>query len=547
MSTNVGLQLFPPPPKKVTKKLSIRRADKRPQSPPVSDVGRAKSSEMTDGRQSALSGRMSATDGRQSAMGSVVSPNTQMGPEMPRSYTSFSDAPTLVRSYSSASHRSIAKPRFANSSSKGGPSNGGPSSQQPAIRSIFPAYNPELPLERQPYFPTQASPTHIPRTLISKAPYSPGLDSVLSSPMSAPATITHFPRGVQEALPKTKEPATTEELKELWKVTNGWRVSQSEGRSFCLKMMSAVDTPIHTLSSATQPFYTLRLDPTSTSALLTMTRLDPFKAAKGSNSPKASGSSKSPGNEVITTTLEESVRRFPPNDGLVALLCPKAASDMALDLASKPNSPDEETIFEAAERECGRLVWDNDAKQYYLIHPAMVTPFKVQIKTYPAWSRVEYILEHPELPQNLVKLTRDSSGRGFLEIDTGVAARIEAFYIVDVAICAIIVAALTEEKTNNVERFEAPPSAMSFAAPPKREFKSNSKKEKNVKIEEMEIDLESQSSLADKKGKSSLPAPTKGVLGVLFLVFKLLIWALTILVNTAAAIIIGISNCLTKA
>jgi hypothetical protein len=543
MSVNVGLQLFPPPPKKqITKKPSVRGRGKRPQSPTVSNVGRARSPEIADGRQSALSGRMPAMDGRQSAMDSVVSPITHMGSEMPRSYTSFSDAPTLVRSYSSASHRSIAKPKFSNSPSNPGPSNGGPSSGEPVIHSIFPRYNPEIPLERQPYFPTQASPTHIPRTLISKSPYSPGLDSVMSGPLSAPAVVSQFPRGIQD-VPKTVEPATTEELKELWKVTNGWRVSQSEGRSFCMKMTSSVDVPVHTLSSATQPFYTLRLDPTSTSALLTMARLDPYKpAAKGSSSPRAGGSSKNPGTEVITTTLEESVRRLPPNDGLIALLYPKAASDMALDLAAKPNGPDDETIFEAAERECGRLVWDADSKQYYLVHPALSTPFKIQIVPYPAWSRVEYILEHPQLPQNLVKLTRDGSGGGFLEVDTGVAARIEAFYIVDVAICAVLLAALTEEKTNKVERFEAPPTAMSFSGPPKKE-----KNTKHVKVEEMDVDLESQSSIADKKGKSTLPAPTKGVLSVLFLAFKLIIWGLTVVVNTVAAVIIGVSNCLTKA
>jgi hypothetical protein len=544
----MGFQLFPPPPKKqIAKKPSILRGGKRPQSPPASDIGRAKSPETTDGRQSALSGRTSAMDGRQSAMDSVVPPpNARMGPELPRSYTSFSDAPTLVRSYSSASHRSIAKPRFGDSPLNRRPSNGGPSSEEPMIRSIFPRYNPDLPLERQPYFPTQASPTHIPRTLISKSPYSPGLESVISGPLSAPATITHFPRGIQD-VPKTLQPATTEELKELWKVTNGWRVSHSEGRSFCLKMTSSVDTPVHTLSSATQPFYTLRLDPTSTSALLTMTRLDPYKAAKRSSSPSESGSSKALGNEVITTTLEESVRRLPPNDGLIALLYPKAAAEMALDLAAKPNSPDDGTIFEAAEREAGRLVWDDDSKHYYLVHPATETPFRVSIKSHPAWSRVEYILEHPELPQNLVKLTRDGSGGGFLEIDTGVAARIDAFYVVDVAVCAILVAALTEEKTKNVERFEAPPTAMSFTGPPKKDTKKESKKAKSVKVEEMEIDLESQSSIADKKGKSNLPTPTRGILGILYLAFKLLIWALTIFVNAAAAVIIGISNCLTKA
>lgn len=539
MSVNMGLQLFPPPPTKrqAGRKLSIRRNAGQPQSPPQE---RAKSAEVPDGRQSALSGRISAMDGRQSAMdshfsnASVVTPKAQVGVEMPRSYTSFSDAPTLVRSHSNASRSSIAKPKFSNPSS----SNGGPSSGEPIIRSIFPRYNPNIPLTRQDYYPTQASPAHIPKTVISKAPYSPGLDSRMGSPLSAPPTVGRFPRGIQD-VPRQPKVATTEELKELWKVTNGWRASASEGRSFCLKMTSEVDVPVHTLSSTDQPFYTLRLDPTSASALMTMTRQDPNKPAKASSSPRASSpSSKITGTEVLTTTLEETARRLPPNDGLVAVLYPRAAANMALDLASKPNRPDEEAIIDAAERECGRLVWDDDSKKYYLVHPAMATPLCIQITSLPAWSRTEYTLEHPELPQNLVKLTRDGAGGGFLEVDTGAAARINSFYIVDVAISAVLLATIAEEKTKNIDRFDAPPLSAPLGTP--------TKKSKAPKVEEMEVDLESQSSIADKKGKSSLPAPTKGVLSVLFLTFKFVVWCLTLLVNTVAAIIIFISGCLTK-
>jgi hypothetical protein len=537
MSANVGLQLFPPPPsKKMSRVLSTRRPT-NPQSPPISAVERASSPELPDGRQSALSGRQSAMEGRASAIGNYIPPNSIASPiaqlaELPRSYTSLSDAPTLVRSQSIASHSSIAKPKIYSYS----PSSGS-SSAEPMIHSIFPRYNPALPLEQQPYYPTQASPTHIPRTVISKAPYSPGLEDRMRSPLSAPPTVGRFPSGIQD-VPVVRKPSTTEELKELWKVTNGWRVSASEGRSFCLKMTSAIEVPVHTLSSDTQPFYTLRLDPTSTSAILTLTRHDPNKSVRGSISPKAIGKSAA-GTEALSTTLEESARHLPPNDGLVALLYPRAAANMVIDLMSKPNGPGSEAITEAAEMECGRLVWDEDSKKYYLVHPAMATPFGILISSSPAWSRVEYTLEHPELPQNLVKLIRDGSGGGFLEVDTGVAARIDCFYIVDVAICAILLVAVTEEKAKNIERFDAPPTSVSVPNTPKGK--------KPVKVEEMEVDLESQSSLADKKGKSNLPAPTRGALGLLFLAFKFVVWLLTVAVNAAASLIIFISGCLTKA
>jgi len=561
---NAGLQLFPPPPakKKPGRKPSIRRNAINPQSPPTSAVERASSPEIPlegrqsamdgrqsamdgrqsaldgrqsamDGRQSAMNGRQSAMDGRQSAMTGRFSPASSTAPlinrmgNLPRADTSFSDAPTLVRSQSTRSHSSIAKPPLTD---------GTGSSGEPMIRSIFPRYNPNVPLEQQPYYPTQASPTHIPKTIISKAPYSPSIaERSMTSPLSAPPTIGSFPKGIQD-VPVTRNPSSTEELKALWKVTNGWKVQQSEGRSFCLKMESDIDAPVHTLSSATQPFYTVRLDPTSTSALLTMTRQDPNKPA-----PKGSGSKgkEASGNEVLTTTLEETARRLPPNDGLVALLCPRAATEMALDMAMKPERPDADAVMAAAEREYARLVWDEDSRLYYLVHPAMSTPFVLQIKPLPAWSRVEYVFEHPELPRNLVKLVRDGSGGGFVEIDTGVAARIDSFYLVDVAICAILIVAFAEEKVKNVERFEAPPTAPSNPMSPKAK--------KPVKIDEMEVDLESQNSLKiEKKDKSSLPSSTKGALKVLFMTFKCMFWILTAIVKCLASCIICCSGCLTK-
>jgi len=577
MSVNMGLQLFPPPPsakKKPSRKPSTRRHGvANPQPAPQSAVDRAESPAFPlDGRQSALDGHQSGTglrsnnpfddqsalDGRQSAMGSrsnnptdgrqsslggrqsamdgraspitTPSPVAQIGMYMPRSQTSFSDAPTLVRSNSNSSHSSIAKNRIAESPQRG----------EPIIRSIFPRYNPDLPLEHQQYYPTQTSPTHIPKTVISKRPYSPDVSgrSVLGlqSPMAVGTSPGHFPPGVLDET--ILEPSSTEELKELWKVTNGWRVSSSEGRSFCLKMTSSVESPVHTLSSATQAFYTLRLDPTSTSAQMTMTRLDPNKPApRESSASKLVGTSKSnTGIEVMSTTLEEKVRRQPPNDGLVALLYPRAASNMAIDLVNKSNRQDEASVFAAAERECGRLVWDEDSKKYYLVHPAVSTPFVVSIASSPAWSRVEYTLEHSELPHNVVRLVRDGAGSGFMEVDTAVAARIDCFYIVDVAICAILLVAIEEEKTKNMERFEAPPSLAPMSP----------KGKKPSKIEEMELDLESQDSLKEKKEKDKLPRSTRGLLGLIWMLFKFMIWLLTITVKAISTIIIGLSRCLTS-
>lgn len=161
----------------------------------------------------------------------------------------------------------------------------------------------------------------------------------------------------------------------------------------------------------------------------------------------------------------------------------------------------------------------------------MSSPFSIQIESSPAWSRVEYTLEHPELRQNLVKLTRDGAGGGFLEVDTGTAALVNSFYIVDVAICAVVLVAVAEEKRMKIERFEAPPVSSSLPSTPKPvKFK---KEKAPVRIEAMEIDLESQSSIADKKKEKTekLPVAIRGIIWSFKLLFKLIVWVFNLAIR----------------
>jgi hypothetical protein len=361
--------------------------------------------------------------------------------------------------------------------------------------------------------------------------------------------MNFFGRRIAEDV-ATPKPCETEDLKQLWKVTNGWRVQNSEARSFCLKMTSAVDEPVHTFSSATQMFWSIRLDPTSTSALLTMQRQDPNKNSSKTTSPVI-GSGKAKENNVIdvlSTTLEEPHRKLPPNDGLVALLYPKAAADRALKMASRSGA-DENALLEAAEFECGRLVWDEDTGKYYLCHPATTYPFVFNINSSPAWSRVEYTLEHPELPINMVKLVRDGAGGGYLEVDTGAAARIDSFFLLDVAVCAIVLVALEEEKTQKVERFDAPPmlSPVIADSPKAKSVLGFGAPKKQPKIEEMEIDLESQNSSWAEKEKGKQPKErTPGALRVLVWVFKAVFWVFMAFFKCLASCIMCCSGCVTK-
>lgn len=373
--------------------------------------------------------------------------------------------------------------------------------------------------------------------------------------------------------------STTEDLRDYWKAANGWKATSSDGRNFCMKLEPEKDTPIYYLSSTTQPFYHMRIVPTSASAYITLSRHDPNKTFK-ERDPMADArpqgilaalrepEKSKTWHEAITTTLEEESRRLPPEDGLVALLYPCAATKMALD------KPGDIQAVMTAERECARLVWDEDSQNYFLVHPALATPFCITVERNQAWSRTEYTLEHIESPQHLAKLTRDGTGEGWMELDTLVAGRIEAHYILDVAVTALLVVANLDEKNHPMETFEPPP--MMLPPPPAhlressgRESrtslaskltggshnkdgngKGKSKKKRRGKLEELELDLESQTSSLGKhldvKDKDKLPGTTRTVIKVITFAFKCFIWVLTIAFKALVAIVAGLSKCLTS-
>lgn len=429
-----------------------------------------------------------------------------------RSETAFSQAQTLVlRSASTRSRSSIAK-KPLDDDKKG---------EDPALPSIFPQYNPEVPLNQQSYYPTQRSPTHIPRSAISRPMmYSP--EPV--TPASPPPPIDP-PRapGPQATGPPPPLPtvSTTDELKGLWKATNGWKASESEGSVFCMKMTQEKDAPVYTLSSTGQAFYNMRVDPTSVSAYITLSRHDPSKACRGPPTTSATtpttpssirsrrSQTKVGWHEVISTTLEEESQRHRPNDGLVAELCPIAAIKMATE------NPEDESAAALAEQECARLVWDDDSDSHYLVHPALATPFCVTIERYPYWGRVEYTLEHHESPNHLARLTRDSAGVGYLEVDTGLASKIESFFILDVAVSALLIVASGDKHFTATESFEPPPPPAAHIAPvvpdgfdmcaPDPQSKTSRKWGLKGKMENMQVqDLESQESYgAAKKRKKA--------------------------------------------
>jgi hypothetical protein len=389
--------------------------------------------------------------------------------------------------------------------------------------------------------------------------------------MSGNSTTRWPPRAhEQPAIPDT---STTEEVRSLWKVTNGWKANGNEGRVFCLKMSAEKDFPSYTLSSSSQPFYNLRVDPTSASAHISLSRHDPGRPCKNQLPPApnsgSSGNSTSSKDkadnkswqEVLNTTLEEDSRRFTPDDGLVALLYPSGAAKAAVERPDDPNT------VEMAERECARLVWDVDSSNYYLVHPALALPFCITVERSPAWSRTEYTLEHLESPQHLARLTKDGTGTGWLEVDTAIAAKIDAVYLVDVAVAALVLVAHKDSEGASMEFFEPPPmiqegggnsrrfSRMSKASKTskvsRREDQRRQKtpSRKRTRLEEFELDIESQTSELNKmemKDKDKLPGTARGLIKLLTVTFKCFIWILTIGFKALTGCITLLAKCATS-
>lgn len=428
-------------------------------------------------------------------------------------------------------------------------------------------------MEQQPYGPTHSQPATVPRAVISRQsyydPHALAEDSdhhtrterARSPPARYDAPAAAFSnRGQMGPLvgravttvdpPVIPRTSTTEELRSFWKAANGWKASPSEAKVFCLRLTQLKDAPVYTLSSETQPFYNIALDPTSASANVMLARHDPSKTYKPAKSDAGVvGHSRVTDSKhwqtALATTLEEESRKYPPNDGLVALLMPTPAARMAMNKANDP------AAVEMAERECARLVWDNDSSCHYLVHQALAAPFCITVEKSPAWSRTEYTLEHHESTRHLAKLTKDGTGGGWLEVDTLVASQIEAYYIIDVAVTALMLIAASDDRNSPsggiAETFAPPPSVH---VPSGRNSRSSgrfsrmsrssgketkkSKKKSKTRMEEFEMDIESQDDSVKKLGtqvkelEDGLPFVLRVVVKLIKGVFKFAIWVLTL-------------------
>lgn len=508
------LQLFPaPPPKATTPKRKVSRRDA---TKPTTLVGQSKSS--TSVKEIVIHVTENATTDNLSRPGSSnghsvksvprpKSPPRSPPPQQPRAHSPAqlkerSETPSVGTS----SFPRAASPALSNAQSllSGSTtlvrSNSDVSRAPQPMRSIFPQYNPAVPLSQQNYRPTQASLTHIPAAIISKEPYSPSLYSTGSpgqaSPgrgcLSAPSTITSFPAGVlNNHRPRF---SSLEELVGLWEAANG-QGTEEMGRMFALKMsryvilsyrteecrfradVSRREGSINPASgsfvpvigesftfgpSKDQPFYDFQtLKPNSYSTEFSECHIRRRDPRKGTIIP------------VMSFNLEPASRRDSPQDGLITTLYPKIAAMMALDSAAQlhtSSTGDMEAlrisaVREAARKEECKLFWDHDSQRYYLLHPGLKSSSSNNNSNKGDGDEGQRFVIIPETPAagvgfdvpgargtiRLMDTTPANNtllslefGTATLLIDTAATTKIPSFYMVDIAVSALIAVALVE-------------------------------------------------------------------------------------------------------
>lgn len=270
------------------------------------------------------------------------------------------------------------------------------------MRSMFPIFDPTKHISQQAYKPTQASPTHIPRTQISRSPYSPEL------------YIPHSKVCNESGVPPPPKPFFTPSnlLDNLWVAANGQEDPAVQLYTLRMHRATAANPTITFGTTPSLPFYSLAQSnlasgyevPSIMNELLiqrhhpTQPRVLPIAHLDLIAPPSMDRNMFDPHQQDPVTLLTSifpklaalqalDVAANSPAAGHIALADPGATSPAAQRLA-------EDVLAGAAERECCALTWSRDnaneqtnpwaqhlpsAGSYQLHHPTLGT-FPIQIE-----------------------------------------------------------------------------------------------------------------------------------------------------------------------
>jgi hypothetical protein len=289
------------------------------------------------------------------------------------------------------------------------------------MRSMFPVYDPTVPLASQSYKPTQASPTQIPRTQISRSPYS--ADSYI--PHSNVRATNTAP------LPPPRPFFTPSNLLDnLWLAANGQEEPAIQIYSLKMHRATAANPTITFGTTPSLPFYSLAQAnlagnheiPSIMNELLiqrhhpTQPRVLPVAHLDIIAPPSLDNGMFDPQQQDSTTLLTSIYPKLAALQALDAAANSPAASRIAL---SDPGAQSpaaqrlaEDVLAGAAQRECCALAWTRDDPQQQPNPWAQHMP-----------SEGTYQLHHPSLGVFPIALEGDCS-----VINTPSTRPVTAFY-----------------------------------------------------------------------------------------------------------------------
>ncbi|KAF2007006.1 hypothetical protein P154DRAFT_517445 [Amniculicola lignicola CBS 123094] len=301
----------------------------------------------------------------------------------------FSTSATLVRANSTATHALDNSPQ-----------------ETVPIRSMFPVYDPTVPLTQQQYKPTQASPTHIPRAQISRSPYSPNF------------YIPHSNiRGEEPSSPPSRPFFTPSHLLDnLWTACNGQEEPAVQMYTLRMHRATAANPTITFGTTPSLPFYSLAQANLSGENEVESIMNELLIQRHHPTQPRVLPISHL--DLIAPPSLDSAI--FDPHQHehtiLLSSIYPKLAALAALDAAA--NSPAashiavadpgatspaaqrlaEDVLLGAAQRECCALAWSRDSPK------AQTNPWAQHLP-----SEGSYQLHHPTLGTFPIQIEGDCS------------------------------------------------------------------------------------------------------------------------------------------
>ncbi|MCJ1396936.1 hypothetical protein MMC11_000128 [Xylographa trunciseda] len=461
---------------------------------------------------------------------------------------------------------------------------GSTGTHSPIMRSMFPRFNPAVPLARQNYVPTAEHATGPPQWQAGgSAPqtYSPSLRSPPSSPPTGSQSNWKNSRsgynGIsQSSLHISDVPppnlSTPEELLDMWSIANG-QGSLEAAATYNLGLLCADLTPsLETISftSSLSPVYTLR----AASSALTITRTHPLNPT--------------PTIPITSTTLTAPSTR----SLLLASIFPALAELMALDQASsiaiahnlnRHDSDDlqAEALRRTRETEAANLLWDSDSSRYYLIHPTLAdgepATFPFAIDTAACMISLLSATTPGAPPLLTLSLATDT-----LSIHTPALTAPDALYVLDTLLASLLTLLLHLHRTaalpssHSHPAMPSPALTLSFAPPPtsalpsRKATRSRTPKlqttprsvsapfESFILSPSQTLDLEKGMTIAPELHKSTgvdlsrfqsydlddpkLNAGTRAVLRLLYWAFGVVVWLLGVGLGILAATVVAVGK-----